>query len=126
MSEQRPWHRLFWLSWMDFFRGQPVQVESEKDLSTQRQLLDLILLHTTPGVPLRGLPDGFDDLGTHNLITFESFQEALEGWTLDELVGHYVNYRKQISSSMRELLPAADFRRFAVCVRFPHNLAQEV
>jgi len=32
MSEQRPWHRLFALSWVDFFRGLPVTVEPEKDL----------------------------------------------------------------------------------------------
>jgi hypothetical protein len=27
MSEPTPWHRLFGLSWMDFFRGMPVTVE---------------------------------------------------------------------------------------------------
>ncbi len=43
-----------------------------------------------------------------------------------ELVGHFVNYRKQSSPSLDDLLPVADYRLFAVCVRFPHNLDQEV
>jgi hypothetical protein len=37
MDEQRPWHRLFGLSWTDFFRGYPVTVDIEKDLSLKKQ-----------------------------------------------------------------------------------------
>src|ERR1700691_3087750 len=98
----------------------------EKDLSLKRQLLDVVILHkTAESLPCR-LPDGFDDLGAHNVISFKSYQETLDGWTLNELVGHYVNYRKQESPSMQELLPEADFRLFAVSVRFPARLAQQV
>jgi hypothetical protein len=42
------------------------------------------------------------------------------------LIGHYVNYRKQSSPSLQDLLPESDFRLFAVCARYPHNLAQQV
>jgi hypothetical protein len=38
------------------------------------------------------------------------------------LTGHYVNYRKQVSPSVQELLPEEAFRLYAVCARFPHNL----
>jgi hypothetical protein len=41
-QEQRPWHRVFALAWMDFFRGLPVTVELERDLSVKKQLLDLL------------------------------------------------------------------------------------
>jgi hypothetical protein len=41
------------------------------------------------------------------------------------LLGHYVNYRKQVSPSLQELLAEEDFRLFAVGVRYPHNLAQQ-
>ena len=37
-------HRLFGLFWLDFFRGTPVQVEMEKDLSLRQQLLDLVII----------------------------------------------------------------------------------
>ena len=126
MNEPKPWHRLFGLSWMDFFRGMPVTVEMEKDLSLKQQWLDVILIRKTAAALGCRLPDGFDDLATYNLVTFKSYQEALDGWTLSELIGHYVNYRKQISPSMQELLPETDFRLFAVSVRFPQGLARQV
>jgi hypothetical protein len=126
MSELRPLHRLFGLSWIDFFRGTPVAVETEMDLSLRQQFIDLVLIRKGPGPLPRPLPDGFEDMAAHNLITFKSHQEALDPWALCELVGHYVNYRKQASPSMQDLLPEADFRLFAVCARFPSNLAQQV
>src|SRR5262249_32785269 len=126
MSEPTPWHRLFGLSLVDFFRGLPVTVELEKDLSLKLQLLDVVILRKGPEpLPCR-LPDGFEDLAPHNLVTFKSYQEALDGWALNEQVGHYVNYRKQVSPSMQELLLETDFRLFAVSVRFPQALARQV
>jgi hypothetical protein len=126
LAEPLPWHRLFGLSWMDFFRGLPVTIDIEKDLSRKRQLLDVVILHKNVATLPCRMPDGFDDLTTHNLISFKSYQETLDGWALNELVGHYINYRKQESPSMQELLPETDFRLFAVCVRFPTRLAQQV
>jgi hypothetical protein len=41
-------------------------------------------------------------------------------------VGHYVNYRKQVSPSMQDLLPETDFRLFAVTIRSPQALARQV
>jgi hypothetical protein len=126
MEAQRPWHRLFGLSLVDFFRGMPVTVELEKDLSLKQQLLDIVILHKgSAPLPCR-LPDGFEELAAHNLVTFKSYQEALDGWALNELIGHYVNYRKQVSPSMQDLLPEAAFRLFAVSVRFPQRLASEI
>jgi hypothetical protein len=126
MEAQIPWHRLFGMSWTDFFRGLPVTVEMEKDLSLKQQLLDLVIIRKDATVLPCRLPDGFEDLGPHNLVSFKSFQEALDGWAVSELVGHYVNYRKQVSPSMQQLLPETDFRLFAVTVRFPQGLAQQV
>jgi hypothetical protein len=126
MSESRPLHRLFGLSWIDFFQGASIGVETELDLSLKQQFLDLVLIRRDAGPLPRPLPDGFADLAAHNLLTFKSHQEALDGWALWELVGHFVNYRKQASPSLQELLPEDDFRLFAVCARYPHNLAQQV
>jgi hypothetical protein len=41
------------------------------------------------------------------------------------LIGHYVNYRKQISPSMKDLLPETDFRLLAVCARNSETLSRE-
>src|SRR5438876_2788347 len=120
------WHRLFGLLLTDFFTGSPFVVELEKDLSLKKQLLDVVILRKHPGPFAERLPDGLDNLATHNLISFKSHQETLHDWALKELTGHYVNYRKQVSPSLQELLPEADFRLFAVTARFPHNLAGQV
>ena len=120
------WHRLFGLLLTDFFTGSPFVVELEKDLSMKKQLLDVAILRKGPGRFTRRLPDGLDNLSTHNLITFKSYQEALDDWALKELTGHYVNYRKQVSPSLKSLLPEEEFRLYAVCSRYPHNLANVV
>src|SRR5947207_14430728 len=109
MSDTRPLHRLFGLSWIDFFHGTAIGVETELDLSLKQQFLDLVLIRKAPGPIPRALPDGFEDLSAHNLVTFKSHQEALDWWALWELVGHFVNYRKQASPSLKELLPETDF-----------------
>ncbi len=125
-KEHRDWHRLFGLILTDFFSGSPFKVEMEKDLSLKKQLLDVIVLRRQEGTLSERLPDGLEDLANHNLITFKSYQEALDDWALKELTGHYVNYRKQVSPSTEDLLPEGEFRLFAVCARYPHNLAGEV
>ena len=125
MSEPRPLHRLFGLSWIDFFEGTSVDVQTEIDLSIKQQFLDVVLIRKGPGPIPRAMPDGFEELAAHNLVTFKSHQEALDGWALHELVGHYVNYRKQSSPSMQELLTESDYRLFAVCARFPNGLARQ-
>jgi hypothetical protein len=42
------------------------------------------------------------------------------------LIHHYVAYRKLVSPSPSDLLPPGRFRLYAVCARFPHNLAGQV
>src|SRR5262249_30692675 len=97
MDEQRPWHRYFVLSLMDFFENMPVTVEPEKDLSVKKQLLDALLVCKDPAKLSCRLPDGFENLGRYNLVTFKSYQEKLSVWALLELGSQYVNLRKQVS-----------------------------
>lgn len=120
------WHRLFGLILTDFFTASPFVVELEKDLSAKKQLLDVVILRKDRGAWTERLPDGLDNLTTHNLISFKSHQESLDDWTLKELTGHYVNYRKQVSPSLQQLLPETDFGLYAVTARYPQNLAGQV
>jgi hypothetical protein len=91
-------------------------------------LLDVLLRRTGSGPLGRQLPDGFEDLANYNLVTFKSPQERLSVWTLLELIGHYVNVRKQASPSMDEddLLPEEEFRLYAVSSRFPQLLRRQL
>src|SRR3954452_7911499 len=122
----RDWHRLFGLLLTDFFTDTPFTVEVERDLSVQQQLLDVVIVRRRPGRFAGRLPDGLDDLAAHNLISFKSPQEPLDGWALHELIGHYVSYRKLVSPAPQDLLPEATFRLYAVSARYPHNLAGQV
>jgi len=43
---------------------------------------------------------------------------------MKELLGHYVNYRKQVATE--DLPPEKNFRLYGVCARFPDQLAAQV
>jgi hypothetical protein len=120
------WHDLLALLCTDFFSDTPFTVQAEVDLSVKKQLLDLVIVRTSEA-PFEGrLPDGLHDLGRHNLITFKSFQEVLDAWAMKELLAHYVNYRKQVSPSLKDLLAETEFRLYGISARFPRELAAEV
>jgi len=122
----RDWHRLFGLLLTDFFSGSPFVVEVERDLSVQEQRLDVTIVRRRRGHFAGRLPDGLEGLRPHNLMSFKSHHEALDAWAMKELAGHSVAYRKLVSRSPTDLLPEEQFRLYAVCARFPHNLAQQV
>jgi hypothetical protein len=72
------------------------------------------------------LADSLQGLRPHNLVTFKSHHEALDGWAMKELSGLDVAYRKLVSPSPSELLPEDKFGSYAVAARFPHNLSGQV
>src|SRR4051794_2090522 len=86
------------------------------------QVLDVVVLRKFPGVVPFRLPDGFDDMVDHNLVSFKSFWQAFNAWAMKELLAHAVNYRKQISPSLKDLIPEDRIRCFGVCARFPTEL----
>lgn len=120
------WHRLFGLTLIDYFEGKAFIVELEKDLSKNKQLLDVVILHKEAESFKDPLPDGLENLAKYNLISYKSLQEPLDDWTLKELTGHYVNYRKQESPSFQELLPEDEFQLYGICTRFPEKLKQQI
>ena len=75
----RDWHRLFGLLLTDFFTGSPFRVEVERDLSVQQQFLDVTIVRRVRGRFAGRLPDGLEELRPHNLMTFKSHHEALDG-----------------------------------------------
>src|SRR6266852_9579714 len=93
----RDWHRLFGLLLTDFFTGSPFVVEVERDLSVQQQLLDVVIVRRSRGRFAGRLPDGLEGLRPHNLMTFKSHHDALNAWTMKELSGLDVAYRKLVS-----------------------------
>ena len=120
------WHRLFGPFLIDYFTGSPYEVELEKDLSVKKQFLDVVILRKRRGGRMAELPDGLDNLGEHNLLSYKSLREPFDAWAMKELIGHYVNYRKQASPSFKKLIPESRFRLYAVSTRFPRRLGKAV
>jgi hypothetical protein len=111
---------------IDFFTGSPFIVEVERDLSQQQQFLDVVIVRRRRGRFAGRLPDGLGVLVDHNLISFKSHREALDGDAIRELTSHYVAYRKLVSPSPTDPLPHSHFRLYAVAARYPHNLAGQI
>ena len=120
-----PWHRLFGVALSAYVKGSEWIVELEKDLSENQQLLDIAIIRHGSGTRPIHWPDGFHPLN-YNLITFKSMRDSLTAWALQELVGHYVNYRKMISPSWDSLIPEDQFALFAATVRFPRDAAKQM
>lgn len=121
----RRWHRLFGIALADLFRGTGWEVELEKELALRSQLLDVAIIRRDEGgleSPTgSGLPDGLEGLRSHNLVTYKSQHEALDNWAIQELISHYVTYRKLVSPRHR-FLPETLFGLYSVSVRKPHDL----
>ncbi len=123
------WHHLFGMTLTDYFTNSTYRVELEKDLSIKKQLLDVVIIAKHEGKTRKTpaeLPDGLGNLAAHNLVSFKSLHEPFDDWAADELIGHYVNYRKQISPSLKKLLPKEYFRLYAVSTRYPRKLSRYV
>jgi hypothetical protein len=98
------WHELFGLLCADFLTDTPFGVRAEWDPCLKARLLRLAIVRTSEAPFAGRLPDGLDNLARHNLFIFRSFQEVLDPWALNELLAHFVEYRKQVSRSRYDLL----------------------
>jgi hypothetical protein len=100
----KPWHRWLGILLTDLFVGRPWSVAIEEELSLRSQRLDILIVERRDEVGARpdpnawnDLPDGFDNLAAHNLLSYKSAAEPFNAWALEELIGHYVTYRKLAS-----------------------------
>lgn len=118
-------HRLFGIALADFFSDLPFAVELEKDLSLRRRLPDVVVVRKQPGRIRHELPDGFENLADHDLITYKSIREPLDPDAVEELIGHTVNHRKQVSGA-GDWLPRSAVALYAVCTRFPEEPAGRI
>ncbi|MCP4697143.1 MAG: hypothetical protein GY862_09880 [Gammaproteobacteria bacterium] len=119
------WHHLFGWTLTDYFFGTSYSVDLEKELSVKPQLLDVIIIENSSGLPLTEPPDGLEHLSRHNLLTYKSLRETLDTLVIMELLGHYVNYRKLLDPNNWNKLPLSEFQLYAVTTRYPHKLKRE-
>jgi hypothetical protein len=86
------------------FFNSAYEVELEKDLSLKQQLLDVVIIEKKAGPLPAVLPEGLENLAAHNLMICKSHQESLDGWTIEEMCGHYaIGYLGKIHSQETQL-----------------------
>jgi len=126
MSETPPkkiikWHDLFGLNLKDFFKNSNFEVKTEQNMSLKAQYVDVLIISKSGGKPLEKIPDGFEFLRDHNILTYKSLNQSLDQWTIIEVLGHYASYRKMVSPK-EKLLPNSKFQVYAVCTKYPQKL----
>ena len=115
------WHDLFGLNLKDFFLGSNFEVKTEQNLSLKAQYVDVLIISKSEGQPLEQVPDGLEFLRNYNILTYKSLNQSLDQWTIVEVLGHYVSYRKMVSPKGK-LLPQSSFQIYAVCTSYPQKL----
>ncbi|WP_435183934.1 hypothetical protein ACRYJJ_03750 [Cylindrospermopsis raciborskii G7] len=118
-TPNRDWHRLLGMFMTVHFYNSPYEVEVEKDLTIRKQLLDIIIIKRYKDSGFNLYPAGLENMSKHNLISYKSIHESFTVWSLMELIGHYVNYRKQTSKSLSNLLPEEDYRLYGLTTHEP-------
>ncbi|KOR33001.1 hypothetical protein TI05_03675, partial [Achromatium sp. WMS3] len=106
-----------------------VRLEEETSYSTQ--LLDGLILKRLPQQSLPKdviLPDGLTLDAEISLLTYKSPLESLNLWTIQELIGHYVGYRKILAAQHpKYTLPdAKQFALYAITTIQPQELIKQV
>jgi hypothetical protein len=125
------WHKILGVTLVDYFTDTPYSVEIEKELKIPQYLDYIILENTQPEkYQLVDPPDGLENLCNHNLITYKSVHESMNGWAINELISYYVLYRKILrvkdggddKQKKNQLKPSSQFKLIAVATRYPVSL----
>jgi len=116
-SPRKPWHRWFGILLADQFIGRPWSVAMEEELALKSQRLDILIIERSGAVDaaaraaLAELPDGFDDLAAHHLLSYKSAAEPFND------LGRFLRNQLAIGYGLEEIEMAytvEDFRREAV------------
>ncbi len=75
--ELKDWHHLMGMALNDFFSGTSYEVRVEEDISKKKQILDVLIVRRGEGNPPDELPDGFEELAAHNLLSYKSMLSLL-------------------------------------------------
>ncbi|WPL19273.1 hypothetical protein Thiowin_04388 [Thiorhodovibrio winogradskyi] len=148
-DQRIPWHKLLSQALADALTGLPYQVSTEEELALRSQRLDVLIIEQEQSAqatsrPAEDCPDGLEDLTKHNLLSFKAADASFSAWFAEELLSHSVTYRKVASlRALRarqsdkaqpleepkegyRLLPAEDFRCYAIATRFPRQLVKQL
>lgn len=123
------WHRAFGIAIKNLISEYGYSVETEIEVSKQKQLLDLIIIRQDQQpidkTKLETLCDGFDNLTKYNLISYKSLHESFNDFAAEELYSYYISYRK-LTEQKATKLTKADYQLYGISTRQPEKLLQAV
>ena len=127
-STERPdktdWHRLWGLMVAPLFERLGCDVTVEMDLSFKVQRLDMTVITKNKPLYFDDVhPDyyqGFENLNDHNLLSFKSFNEVFNKTAIEELYGHFTNYKKLKGIETTKIV-----NLYAVTHHFPRDLFKQ-
>ncbi|MCP4347826.1 MAG: hypothetical protein GY795_20175 [Desulfobacterales bacterium] len=122
-TDKTDWHRLWCLMMSPVFERLGCETTVELDLSSKPQRLDMVVI-SGPEAPHYDELDpsyyeGFENLNTHNLISFKSFREVFNATALEEFYGYFTSYRKDRNISEKD---KGTVNLYAVTHHFPQKL----
>lgn len=104
-------------------------------MAKQDQYLDCLIIsrnnstNASNAVPSMGnvlLPDGLELNKSYNLLSYKSCRESLTMWSIQELIGYYTGYRKDLRSENDNQLPDEQlFQLYAVTTHYPKTVAEQ-
>ncbi len=121
-SDNIDWHDLFGVVIANQIRGLPYTLEIDYNVARSDQRIDLLLKKNIPAAPAPILPDGFENLQEHNLLSFKSFQEPMDAYAIFELCCYGFLYMKMITEKGKEKWPLPNLGLYAIATRRPVQL----
>ena len=120
------WHRAFGMAIKGCVSEYGYRVETEIDVSQQKQLLDLIVIRQNEVRSNQTvLCDGFDNFARYNLISYKSLHESFNQFTAEELYSYYVNYSK-LPEQRNLKLSREDYQLYGIATKLPEKLLETV
>ncbi len=113
------WHRLLGIMLDYYFSRRGFRVDMDIDVAIKEQRIDYIVVQQKENPKLGGICDGFDNLGSFNLITYKSQHESFNRFAMDELIGYYIAYYKKLN--IKYLRPK-DIRLYVLTTRHPRQV----
>lgn len=122
VTEPNDWHQFFGMVFAHQTVHLPYTLEVDYNVDRTEQLIDILLRKDDPNAPQPVLPDGMENLRIHNLLTFKSFQETLDLFTVRELLLYGLLYQKMQAPKGHDILPDDEIGLYAVSTRYPRDL----
>ncbi len=116
------WHRIAGTLFSHCVENHPYEVDVDFDVARTEKRIDILIVKKAEDANPPVIADGFDNLQTHNLITFKSFQESMSVHALEELICYFKLYQTSERASDERRIDPDQIRLIALATRYPRKM----